>query len=202
MLSFISLDTETTGFSPVSNEIIQIGACRVENGIIAGSFCEYVKTQVSIPADVQQLTGIRNEDVADANSIGEVLQEFIDFCGDLPFLAHNLQFDYSFLHEKSKLCGLERELTMNGERQGICTLALSRKLAPNVSHKLASMVEYFGIQKPDGSFHNAYYDAYMTKQLYSAMCHKYGSMPDVKNPVSLSRLVGGRAVNGSALPFE
>jgi len=201
MKDFVVVDIETTGLVNTMHDIIQIGACKVKNGLVDGSFDQFVKISGSIPYEVQQLTGIRDSDLEDANSIGEVLQEFIDFCEDLPFVCHNIQYDYNFLLEKSRICGLEAEFTRHNTRTGIDTLALCRKFYPNVSHRLGSMIEYLGITRLDGEYHNALYDAYMTKQLYTYLLSKYGAMFDVKTPISLGTCSGRRA-EGEAFSFQ
>lgn len=201
MKDFVVLDIETTGFVAVSDEITQIGAWKVTNGMVSDKFDQFVKIQGTVPYEVQQLTGIRDSDLADANSIGEVLQEFIDFCGSLPFVIHNAPFDYGFLREKSRLCGLENELTLRGKRLGIDTLALCRSLFPNVSHSLSFMIEYLGIPKQEGNYHNALYDAFMTKQLYSYLLSKYDTIYGVKEPVLLQKEAEGRATNNGVLSF-
>ena len=97
MVSFVSLDLETTGFSPYNNEIIQIGAWKIKDGVVVDKFDTYVKPIQYIPREVQALTKITPDMVADYPSVDEILPEFYAFCEDLPFLGHNLQFDYNFL---------------------------------------------------------------------------------------------------------
>lgn len=201
MKDYVVLDIETTGLISTVDEVTQIGAWKVRNGMVEKCFDQYVKINGVIPAEVQALTGITDEDLKDANSIGEVLQEFIDFCEDLPFVIHNVPFDYGFLREKSKICGLENELTLKGQRKGIDTLTLCRNLFPNTSHKLGNMIKYLGIEEQEGTYHNAIYDAFMTKQLYSYLLSKYDTIFEVREPVLLQRVSNGRALNNGTLSF-
>lgn len=200
MKDFVVLDIETTGLISTSDEITQIGAWKVHNGLVTDKFDQFVKINGVVPLEIQKLTGITDEDLKDANSIGEVLQEFIDFCEDLPFVVHNVPFDYGFLREKSRVCGLESEMTLRGLRKGIDTLSLCRNLFPNTSHKLGNMIKYLGIPEQEGSYHNALYDAFMTKQLYMHILHRFDSIIEVREPVLLQKDIG-RAVNNGTLSF-
>lgn len=165
MISYVSLDLETTGFSPFNNEIIQIGAWKIKDEVVVDKFNTYVKPIQYIPREVQALTHITPEMVSDYPSIDEVLPEFFTFCEDLPFLGHNIQFDYNFLLVKGNDIGID--FSLNKSRQGIDTLKLARKFFPNFKkHSLEYLVEKFNILQGDTRFHDASYDAYMTKLLY------------------------------------
>ena len=72
-------DIETTGFSPVANRIIEIGAVRVEEGSIVDRFSVFVNPQVPIPFKIEQLSGINDSMVVDAETIEEVLPKFLEF---------------------------------------------------------------------------------------------------------------------------
>ena len=205
MNSFVTLDLETTGFSAKTSEIIEIGAWKVENGVVTSKFCTLVKPLGYIPRDVQALTGITNEMVASELSIEEVLPNFFDFCGNLPFLGHNLQFDYSFLCEKGKQMGLD--FTLGGMRCGIDTCKLSAKYLTNTaSNKLKDVADYFSInvQADSMSFHRAGFDAYMTKLIYDRFKYLFPNIPNVTNPDFLDKKDSkeyGRVVNDDTLSF-
>ena len=72
-------DIETTGFSPVKNKIIEIGAVRVENGVITDRMDEFVDPEVPIPFEIERLTGINDAMVMGAETIGPVLGRFLEF---------------------------------------------------------------------------------------------------------------------------
>src|SRR5699024_9160354 len=94
---FTVFDLETTGFSPVHDQIIEIGAVKIENGHITKRFGKFINPQVPIPEKIVELTGINQEMVNDAPLIDEVIEEFIDFIGDSVLVAHNADFDSRFL---------------------------------------------------------------------------------------------------------
>ena len=93
----VTLDIETTGLDPKRDRIIEIGAVRSENGVETAVFQSFVNPGIPIPSFITDLTGIRDELVADAPRVSEVITEFADFVGKSPVLAHNASFDLAFL---------------------------------------------------------------------------------------------------------
>ena len=104
--SYVVFDIETTGFSPVKNRIIEIGAVKVVEGKIVDRFSTFVNPRVPIPFRIEQLTSINDEMVMDAPGIEEVLPEFLKFCEGTIFVAHNANFDMSFIMENARRQGL------------------------------------------------------------------------------------------------
>ena len=109
---YVVFDLETTGFSPVKNRIIEIGAVKIQEGKITDRFSTFVNPGEPIPYKIQQLTGIGDEDVMDAPAIEEILPKFLEFSKGCVMVAHNASFDMGFIRENSKLMGLEREDTV------------------------------------------------------------------------------------------
>ena len=97
--TFVVFDIETTGFSPIQNRIIEIGAVKVERGEITGRFSSFVNPDTPIPLEIEKLTGIQDEMVMDSPMIDQVLPQFLDFCKDAVLVAHNANFDMSFILE-------------------------------------------------------------------------------------------------------
>ena len=95
--SYVAVDLETTGLSPKENKIIEIGAIKVIDGEVAGSFETFVNPRVAISSRITELTGITDEMVQGAPYEKEAVESFIEFCGDNLLLGHNVRFDYSFL---------------------------------------------------------------------------------------------------------
>ncbi len=100
--TFVVFDIETTGFSPVTNRIIEIGAVKVENGQIMDRFSTFVNPEVPIPFEIEKLTSINDSMVMDAETIETVLPKFLKFVGDAVLVAHNANFDVSFIKENAK----------------------------------------------------------------------------------------------------
>lgn len=87
MRNTVVFDIETTGFSPVTNRIIEIGAVKVENGEITERFSTFVNPQVPIPFHIEKLTSINDSMVMDADPIEVVLPQFLEFVGDAILVA-------------------------------------------------------------------------------------------------------------------
>ncbi len=109
--AYVVFDIETTGFSPVTNRIIEIGAVKVESGQITDRFSAFVNPQVPIPFEIEKLTGISDSMVIDADTIEVVLPRFLEFVGDAALVAHNASFDVGFIKENAKRQNIPFELT-------------------------------------------------------------------------------------------
>lgn len=166
-VEFISLDLETTGFSPSTCDIIEIGAWHFKDGIVVDKFSSLVRPVRYIPTQVQNLTGITNEMLSDAETIDSVLPQFFDFCGDNWFLGYNLDFDYRFLVFKGKALGID--FSMNHRRMGVDVLKLVREKGNFKSNKLEYVAQKLGIPTED-KCHRAYFDSYITKLVYDRYC--------------------------------
>lgn len=205
MKSYIALDLETTGLSPVTNEIIEIGAWKVENGIVVSKFNTLVKPMGYVNSEITRITGITNEMLSDSCTIDEILPSFYEFCKGYSFLGHNVGFDYSFLCSKGNRMMLD--FTEQGSRTGIDTCALAQRLLRLPNNKLKTVAEFFNIQldTKDAGYHRASYDAYITKLIYDRFFYLYPNVAGVIVPEFLDKrsIKGyGKAVNKSTLSFE
>lgn len=139
--TFVALDIETTGLDAVNNEIIEIGAVKIQGKKIIDYFQSFVAPVRSIPAYITELTGITQDMVKDAPTIEQVLPNFFAFCGGAALAAHNASFDLGFLREKAKPLGMALNQPI------IDTLALSRELLPELKRfKLNLVASHLGIQ--------------------------------------------------------
>ncbi len=157
--NFVVFDLETTGFSPVSNRIIEIGAVKVSNGEITERFSTFVNPRTPIPYRIEQLTGIRDEDVMDAPGIEEILPDFLAFCGQCVLVAHNAPFDMSFITENAGRLGLDCAFTC------VDTVGISRLLLPNqAKHTLDAVAKALGVSLEN--HHRAVDDAEATAEIF------------------------------------
>ena len=108
---YVVFDLETTGFSPIHDAIIEIGAVKVSKGKISDHYSVFVNPQRPIPLRITELTSIDDSMVADAKSIEEILPEFLSFCEGCSLVAHNAEFDVSFIEENAKRQGFETDFT-------------------------------------------------------------------------------------------
>ena len=137
--AYVVFDIETTGFSPLNNRIIEIGAVKVERGVITDKFSSFVNPDVPIPFRIEQLTGINDNMVLTAPKIDKVLPEFLAFCEGASLVAHNASFDVSFIARNVELLGLEFEPTV------LDTVTLARLLLPQLNrYKLDTVAKALG----------------------------------------------------------
>ncbi|MBQ2282780.1 MAG: PolC-type DNA polymerase III [Agathobacter sp.] len=157
--SYVVFDIETTGFSPDKNKIIEIGAVKVENGKIVDKFSTFVNPKVPIPFRIEQLTSIRDDMVVNAPEIETVLPEFMEFCKDCIMVAHNADFDMSFIKKNCEDMGIPCSPTI------IDTVALARVLLPNLNKfKLDNVAKALGVSLEN--HHRAVDDAGCTAEIF------------------------------------
>ena len=156
--TYVVFDLETTGFSSKNDKIIEIGAVKIQNGVIVDNFSEFVNPRRPIPYKIIELTGINDDMVRDAQSIEDVLPRFLEFIGDSVVVAHNANFDCSFISKNCNDLGLEFSPTV------VDTVPLCRFLYPELkSVKLNLVAKYLGIKLD--SHHRAVDDAKATADI-------------------------------------
>ncbi|UWP58949.1 PolC-type DNA polymerase III [Ruminococcus gauvreauii] len=156
---FVVFDLETTGFSPLTNKIIEIGAVRVEHGKITGRFSSFVNPQVPISFRIENLTGISDNMVFDAPTIETVLPEFMEFCQGAVMVAHNAGFDMSFIEKNCENLGILREFT------SVDTVGMARFLLPGLNRfKLDTVAK--ALHVPLLNHHRAVDDAACTAEIF------------------------------------
>ena len=156
---FVVFDIETTGFSPVNNRIIEIGAVKVHEGAIAERFSTFVNPRVPIPFEIEKLTSINDQMVMEAPGIEEVLPEFLDFCQEAVLVAHNANFDMSFIIENAERQGIKKKFTY------VDTLGIARILLPHqTKHTLDAVAKTLGISLEN--HHRAVDDAQCTAEIF------------------------------------
>ncbi len=157
--TYVVFDLETTGFSPDKNKIIEIGAVKVVGGVITDRFSTFVNPEVPIPFRIEELTSIKDDMVIDAPKIEEILPEFMKFCEGAIMVAHNAEFDMSFIKKNCKNQGIEREFTI------IDTVALARILLPNLNRfKLDTVAKALNVSLEN--HHRAVDDAACTAEIF------------------------------------
>ena len=162
---FVAFDIETTGLSYRDDGITEIGAVRYSNGVEVARFQTFVNPGRRIPPKISDLTGITDADVADAPPASSAVRDFLDFCGGLPLLAHNAQFDISFITHTCEACGYPFEPLY------LDTLALSRCLLQGLkNHKLDRVAAALGILP--FQHHRASDDADACGRIFLALCEK------------------------------
>ena len=168
---FVVFDIETTGFSPVNNKIIEIGAVKIRQGEITDRFSVFVNPGVPIPFEIEKLTSINDSMVMDAPPIEVILPQFLDFCQDAVLVAHNANFDMSFIMENAKRQGISRKFTF------VDTLGIARVLLTHqAKHTLDAVAKTLSISLEN--HHRAVDDAECTAHIFlkfSAMLRERGA---------------------------
>ncbi len=156
---YVVFDLETTGFSPETNRIIEIGAVKVQNGKIVDKFSTFVNPQVPIPFRIEQLTSINDSKVIDAPVIADILPEFMKFCEGCVMVAHNADFDMSFIKKNCQRLDIPCKPTI------VDTVALARVLLPNLNRfKLDTVAKALGVSLEN--HHRAVDDAGCTAEIF------------------------------------
>lgn len=158
---YVVLDIETTGLSPESDDIIEFGAIKVENGQETDCFNTLIDPGYPIPPYITQITGITDADITGAPNLLTAMQDIALFIGNLPIVAHNATFDLRFLLHAYQKANLQATF------QYIDTLTLARHAFPDApDHKLSTLISYLGI---DGAQeHRALSDVRFTYQIFCA----------------------------------
>lgn len=162
-IDIVSIDIETTGLNPISDEIISIGAVKQVN-MKKSEFYQLVKCNNKIPKNIVELTNITNE-LIEANGlpIKEVLQEFKNFIGSYDLAGYNIAFDYSFL--LSNFNKLHETMITNKTMDVMKLIKKKNKFLDN--YRLQTVLKEYGII--DEYPHNALWDAKATLELINLL---------------------------------
>jgi DNA polymerase III subunit epsilon len=129
------VDLETTGTAATADRITEIGIVLIEHGVIVEEWSSLVNPEVSIPPEIQALTGITDAMVQDAPTFEELSEAVLARIGDRLFVAHNARFDYAFIKNAFRRIGVSYTADV------LCTVRLSRKLYPeHASHSLDALI--------------------------------------------------------------
>ena len=139
--TYCILDLETTGISYITEKITEVGIVKIKDGKQIDSFECFVNPEKPIPQEVVDITHITDEMVKDAETIDKVIPKIIDFIGDSVLVAHNADFDISYLKYNFEKYGYKLENSY------IDTLRLSKAVFPDLKRfKLGLIAEYLGIE--------------------------------------------------------
>ena len=163
-LAFI--DLETTGANPVRDRVTEIGIVEVDGDRVS-TWNTLVNPERPIPEFIQQLTGIRNEMVADAPTFAQVADELAQRLQGRLFIAHNARFDYGFVKNEYQRLGQRFQADV------LCTVRLSRKLYPQYPrHNLDSLITRHALET--GDRHRAMADADLIWQFWRLLQREHG----------------------------
>ena len=186
--TYVVFDLETTGFSSIKDKIIEIGAVKVENGVITDKFSTFVNPKVPIPFKITNLTGITDDMVMEAPDIETLLPQFLKFVGDAVLVAHNASFDVSFIEQNCRYQDITPDFT------SVDTVAMARILLPTLSKfKLNVVANALHISLEN--HHRAVDDAGATAEIFV----KFMEMLRARNIKTLTKLNQFGAQNKDAI---
>ena len=185
--AYIVFDLETTGLSAREGDsIIEIGAVKLENGEITDKFDELIDPGKKLDPKISEITNITDDMLKGKPSEKEMVMKFMNWCGNLPLVAHNARFDLSFLEMAFLKYYLGRV-----KNTVIDTLGLSRYLESHERyHNLATLVKRYNIVWDEDKHHRADYDSEGTALIFYKMLKKL-ELNDINN---LSDLTKYRAI--------
>jgi len=164
MLREIVLDTETTGLDPaLGHRLIEVGCVELLNHIPTGkTFHKYLNPRRAIAYEASLVHGLTEEFLRGQPAFEEIADEFFDFLGDSPLIAHNAGFDRGFINMELGLCG-RAELP---EHRFVDTLVLARRRHPNAPNSLDALCARYNIDASARSKHGALLDAEILAEVY------------------------------------
>ena len=169
-MEFAVVDIETTGSTPQSAGITEI-AIVIHNGVeVTGKYVTLINPRHKIPPFIVNMTGISDEMVAGAPLFEDVAPQIYNLLNGRVFVAHNVSFDYSFVHYLLGRSGFQWSAPK------LCTIRLSRRVFPGLEkYGLGSLTRDLGI-KIEGR-HRAWGDAAATAQVLTMAIEKEGMQP-------------------------
>ncbi|CDZ75016.1 DNA polymerase III PolC-type [Peptoniphilus sp. ING2-D1G] len=157
--SYVVFDIETTGFSPRTDKITEIGAVKLKNGKIIDKFSKLINPKKVIPKRVEELTGLSNVLLENEPSIDEVIYDFSEFCNNSILVAHNAKFDISFIKREFESHGIKFDHSV------LDTLSLARAVVKDSKRfNLSTLSKKLGVSLVGA--HRAVNDAQATSEVF------------------------------------
>lgn len=169
---YVVFDTETTGFTPFVDQMIEIGAVKIKNGVVTDRFDELINPNRKLPDKIVELTNITDEMLEDKDTEENVTKKFIAWVKDAPMVAHNAKFDIGFIEAAYSKYNLG-EFT----NTVVDTMSMARMLYPNwKNHKLSTLVKNLEVPWDESAHHRADYDSEGTAIAFYKMAKQADKM--------------------------
>lgn len=164
--TYVIFDIETSGLYIPFNEIIEIGAVKVKNGIIIDEFASLIRPKKKLHKQIIDITHITNEMLEDQLMIEDVLPKFKDFIKDTILVAHNAHFDSDFIYACLDKMGL-----FDGEMPCIDTMMFARGLYGSdfKQNNLRAVGKFLKVEVEPNEQHRAVYDARTTANIFQKL---------------------------------
>src|ERR671935_1089929 len=162
------VDLETTGTRPAADRVTEIGVLEVERFEVVSEWSTLVNPGVAVPSEIQALTGITHEMLAQAPRFADLAPELHERLAGRVFIAHNARFDYGFLRREFDRAGIRFQA------RAVCSVKLSRRLYPREpGHDLDSVIARHGLDCE--MRHRALPDAEAVWQFLQAAADEHGA---------------------------
>jgi DNA polymerase-3 subunit epsilon len=168
----IFLDTETTGFNPENDKIVEVGAIEIIDGKEGEHFHVYINPERSIPSDATEVHGITDDQVEHERKFYQVAQDLLSFIDGAKVVMHNASFDVGFLDAELKVASrrVNEDLkTMSEHCEVIDSLAIARKLRPGSKNDLDSLCKALKVDNSNRDLHGALIDAKILSDVYGGL---------------------------------
>ena len=161
---YVVFDCETTGLDCNNDEIIEIGAVKIKDGLIKEQFQTFIHPTLSIPKEITRLTTITDEMVKDAPISSDAIVDFYKFCKDCILVGYNVGFDIGFIKNQGEKTGVVFD------NEHIDVMAMAKKKLFLKNFKLSNVVEHLQINLDNA--HRAIYDATATAYAFLKLSEK------------------------------
>ncbi len=194
----IVFDTETTGLDPVQgHRLVEIGCVELLDRFPTGrTFHKYVNPERDMPVEAFNVHGLSIEFLRQHGLFHEIADEFLDFVGDAPLVAHNGYFDLAFINSELSLA---KRATFARDRI-IDTLMLARRKHPGASNKLDDLCLRYKIDNSKRTKHGALLDAELLAEVYIELTDARQTSLTLVSTDTRSVMVGGKAASARARP--
>jgi len=195
--TYVVFDTETTGFYAGTDQMIEIGAVKICEGKILDRFDALIDPHRSIPTKITELTYITDDMVSGMEDEDVVTKKFLEWCGDLPLVAHNAKFDISFMKAACNKYNLkEFNPTV------LDTMSIARMLhADWPNHKLQTLTKKLDIPWDEDKHHRADYDAEGTALAFYKLCKELDNQ-NISDTIKLEKSIDKDSLIKFAYPFH
>ena len=178
----IVLDTETTGLRPSEgHRVIEIAAIEIVDYLPTGNtYQQYINPQRDVPESSFKVHGLSYEFLKDKPLFENVINKFLEFVGNDPIIAHNVDFDIGFLNYELNTCGKE---SLKNEK--IDTVSIAREKFPGQSVSLDALCKRFAIDNTQREKHSATVDTELLARVYIELMDARELSLDLNNSVEV-----------------
>ncbi len=178
----IVLDTETTGLRPSEgHRVIEIAAIEIVDYLPTGNtYQQYINPQRDMPESSFKVHGLSYEFLKDKPLFENIINEFLEFVGDDPIIAHNVDFDVGFLNYELNSCGKE---SLKNDK--IDTVSIAREKFPGQSVSLDALCKRFAIDNKQREKHSATVDTELLARVYIELMDARELSLDLNNTVEV-----------------